>query len=88
MSAAVERRSTSPADCVKLTYTLPTCWIKASDVASVALFADVVRDHLGKGGLAVIATHVDLGLPEATILDLDPYRARVIQSTGFDEAFA
>ena len=58
------------------------------DVASVALFVDVVRDHLGKGGLAVIATHVDLGLPEATILDLDSYRARVIQSSGFDEAFA
>ncbi len=58
------------------------------DVASVALFADAVRNHLGTGGLAVIATHVDLGLPEATVLDLDPYRARVIQSTGFDEAFA
>ena len=58
------------------------------DVASVALFADVVRDHLTRGGLAVIATHVDLGLPEATILDLDPYRVRVIQDTGFDEAFA
>lgn len=57
------------------------------DVASVALFADVVRDHLGKGGLAVVATHVDLGLPEATVLDLDPYRARTIQSAGFDEAF-
>lgn len=57
------------------------------DVASVALFADVVRTHIGTGGLAVIATHVDLGLPEATILDLDPFRARVIQSTGFDEAF-
>ncbi len=58
------------------------------DVASVALFAGVVRDHLKAGGLAVIATHVDLDLPDATILDLDPYRARVIQSTGFDEAFA
>lgn len=58
------------------------------DVASVALFADVVRDHLGNGGIAVIATHVDMGLPEATVLDLDPYRARSIQSTGFDEAFA
>ena len=57
------------------------------DVASVALFADVVRDHLSKGGLAVIATHVDLALPEARVLDLDPYRARVIQTTGFDEAF-
>lgn len=58
------------------------------DVASVALFAEVVRAHLAKGGLAVIATHVDLGLPEATTLDLEPFRARVIQSTGFDEAFA
>lgn len=58
------------------------------DVASVALFADVVRDHLGTGGLAVIATHVDLALPEAQVLDLDPFRAKVIQSTGFDEAFA
>jgi heme exporter protein A len=57
------------------------------DVASVALFADVVRAHLATGGLAVIATHVDLGLPEATTLDLEPFRARVIQSTGFDEAF-
>lgn len=58
------------------------------DVASVALFADVVRAHLRGGGLAVIATHVDLGLPEATTLDLDPHRARVIQTTDFDEAFA
>lgn len=58
------------------------------DVASVALFADVVRAHLKTGGLAVIATHVDLGLPEATTLDLDPHRARVIQTTDFDEAFA
>lgn len=57
------------------------------DLASVALFADVVRTHLGGGGLAVIASHVDLGLPEAVVLDLDPHRARVIQSTGFDEAF-
>jgi heme exporter protein A len=57
------------------------------DVASVTMFANVVRDHLAKGGLAVIATHVDLSLPEATVLDLDPFRARVIQSTGFDEVF-
>lgn len=57
------------------------------DVASVAMFTEVVRAHLAGGGLAVIATHVDLGLPEATILDLDPFRARVIQTTGFDEAF-
>jgi heme exporter protein A len=58
------------------------------DVASVAMFAEVVRAHLATGGLAVIATHVDLGLPEAVVLDLDPYRTLIIQSTGFDEAFA
>jgi heme exporter protein A len=58
------------------------------DLASVAGFAGVVRDHLSRGGLAVIASHVDLGLPEAEVLDLEPHRARDIQSTGFDEAFA
>ena len=58
------------------------------DVASVALFAGVVRAHLGEGGAAVIATHVDLGLPEARILDLDPYRTRILARDGFDEAFA
>ncbi|WP_374641331.1 heme ABC exporter ATP-binding protein CcmA [Tabrizicola sp.] len=58
------------------------------DVASVALFAGVVREHLGQGGAAVIATHVDLGLPEARILDLDPYRTRILARDGFDEAFA
>jgi heme exporter protein A len=58
------------------------------DTASVALFARVIGDHLAQGGLAVIASHVDLGLPEASILDLNPHRARIIRETGFDEAFA
>ena len=58
------------------------------DVASVALFAAVVRRHLSGGGAAVIATHVDLGLPEAQGLDLDPHRVRVLARDGFDEAFA
>ncbi len=58
------------------------------DVASVALFAGVVRQHLADGGLAMIATHVDLGLPEAEVLDLEPHRARLIARDGFDEAFA
>lgn len=57
------------------------------DVASVALFAGVVRDHLAAGGAALIATHVDLGLPEARIFDLDPYRTRILARDGFDEAF-
>lgn len=58
------------------------------DTASVALFAGVVRQHLTGGGIAIIATHVDLGLPEAEVMDLAPYRARISVSNGFDEAFA
>jgi heme exporter protein A len=58
------------------------------DVASVALFAGVVRQHLAGGGAAIIATHVDLGLPEARVLELEPYRVRVMVRDGFDEAFA
>lgn len=45
------------------------------DTASVALFAGVVRDHLAAEGAAVIATHIDLGLPEARVLDLSAFRA-------------
>ncbi len=60
------------------------------DAASVALFAGVVRAHLAAGGLAVLATHIDLGLPEAAVLDLAPFRARESRPAagGFDEAFA
>jgi heme exporter protein A len=59
------------------------------DAASVALFGDVVRAHLAQGGAVVIATHIDLGLPEARELDLGPYRARPRNTPGgFDEAFA
>ncbi len=58
------------------------------DAASVTLFAGVVRQHLAGGGLAIIATHVDLGLPEADVLDLAPFRARIMARDGFDEAFA
>ncbi|NBB99210.1 MAG: heme ABC exporter ATP-binding protein CcmA [Alphaproteobacteria bacterium] len=58
------------------------------DAASVALFADVVRGHLAAGGMALMATHIDLGLPEARVLDLGPYKARLPEpSNGFDEAF-
>lgn len=59
------------------------------DVASVALFGDVVRHHLASGGMAVIATHIDLGLPEAEILDLSRFKARLPEfGVGdFNEAF-
>ena len=59
------------------------------DAASVALFADVVRAHLARGGSALIATHVDLGLDEAALLDLTAFRAQSRKPGGaFDGAFA
>jgi heme exporter protein A len=61
------------------------------DAASVGLFAAAVRGHLAGGGAAVIASHIDLGLDEARVLDLAPYQVRGAASArrdGFDEAFA
>lgn len=61
------------------------------DADSTALFAALVRDHLRQGGAALIASHIDLGLPEAEILDLTPYRAAPRRApdapAGFNEAF-
>lgn len=61
------------------------------DAASVARFAGLVRAHLAAGGAAMIATHIDLGLPDAAILDLTPFRARpgtpARRPASFDEAF-
>lgn len=45
------------------------------DVDSVAMFADAIRAHLAGGGIALIATHIDLGL-EADVLDVSPFKAR------------
>ncbi len=58
------------------------------DAASVALFGAVLRGHLVRGGSALIATHIDLGLPEARETDLTPYRAVQRLDGAFDEAFA
>lgn len=57
------------------------------DVASVALFGAVVRAHLAGGGAALMATHIDLGLHEARVLDLSAFRALPRAPEGFDEAF-
>jgi heme exporter protein A len=57
------------------------------DVASVALFAEAVRAHLAGGGLALIATHIDLGL-EARVIDVSGFRATARSGGAFDEAFA
>lgn len=57
------------------------------DAASVALFAARVHHHLAQGGAALIATHIDLGLSDARVLDLTPFKARPRGPEGFDEAF-
>ncbi|QAX29823.1 heme ABC exporter ATP-binding protein CcmA [Leisingera sp. NJS204] len=56
------------------------------DKASVAMFAAAVRMHLGQGGSALIATHIDLGL-EAGVLDAGPYKAKPLALDDFDGGF-
>lgn len=60
------------------------------DVASTALFAGAVTRHLGAGGAAVIASHLDLGLTGARVLDLAPHRATPAapRPGGFEGDFA
>lgn len=57
------------------------------DGFSVKLFASWLQNtHLAAGGIAVIATHIDLGLT-APELDLTPFKAAHDASGGSDEAF-
>lgn len=57
------------------------------DAASVALFAEAVRAHLATGGAALMATHIDLGLAEAEVLDLGAFKARPPEAGGPRGAF-
>ena len=56
------------------------------DTASVGLFQAMLRAHLGQGGSAVIATHIDLGV-QADVLDLSGFRAVQRADGAFDGAF-
>jgi len=56
-------------------------------VDAVAMFASAVRAHLAQGGMALLATHIDLGLAEAQVLDVAPFRARSPSPDDFDGAF-
>ena len=57
------------------------------DRFSVKLFAEWIQNrHLASGGIAVIATHIDLGLA-APELDLTPFKAAPDAGGGADEAF-
>jgi len=57
------------------------------DGEAVHMFASAIRMHLSGGGAALMATHIDLGLAEAQVLDLAPYRATTMAGDAFDEAF-
>lgn len=56
------------------------------DADAVTLFADAVRAHLAGGGMALMATHIDLGL-DAQVLELSPYRAAPTAVDAFEDAF-
>ncbi|MFV0513986.1 MAG: heme ABC exporter ATP-binding protein CcmA [Jhaorihella sp.] len=56
------------------------------DRGAVAMFADAVRAHLGQGGSALIATHIDLGI-DAEVLDVGPFRAVPVPVEDFDGGF-
>jgi heme exporter protein A len=56
------------------------------DAASAGRFAACLRGHLGDGGIAIVATHVDLDL-DAAELDMTRFAARA-PLDGFDAAFA
>jgi len=45
------------------------------DAASSALVAELVREHCAKGGMALIATHIELGLGAGPVLEMHPPQA-------------
>ncbi len=58
------------------------------DTDAVRLFADAVKTHLAAGGSALIATHIDLGLDAAEVLEINPFRVGPEDLAGAsDEAF-
>ena len=57
------------------------------DVAAVAMFGAAIRAHLAQGGMALIATHIDLGLEEAEVFDVGPFKAKPPALEDFDEVF-
>ena len=57
------------------------------DQASVQQFSENVKAHLASGGMALLATHIDLGL-DAPTLDVGAFKADPKATLGgFDEGF-
>ncbi|MEM6387340.1 MAG: heme ABC exporter ATP-binding protein CcmA [Pseudomonadota bacterium] len=56
------------------------------DARAVDMFAAVLKTHLEKGGAALVATHIDLGL-EAETLDVSQFKPKSPRLQHFDESF-
>lgn len=56
------------------------------DAASTGVVADLVRAHIAGGGLALIATHIDLGLGAGPVLEMTP-PARSAAPAESEDAF-
>ncbi|MGB0497308.1 MAG: heme ABC exporter ATP-binding protein CcmA [Rubricella sp.] len=54
------------------------------DTDTVALFAGVVSEHLARGGIVLVATHIDLGLGDARTVTLSGPGAAERESTEDD----
>jgi len=54
------------------------------DAESTALVADLVREHVEAGGIALIATHVELGLGDIPVLRMTPPR---VEARAEDDPF-
>ncbi len=56
----------------------------ALDSGASALVAELVTEHCAAGGIAMIATHIDLGLPEASLLEMQGIVVPARDSTSQD----
>jgi heme exporter protein A len=52
------------------------------DAASVALFAEMVRDHARRGGIVLAATHMDLGVEASVLVDMAAFGATLTPAEG------
>lgn len=58
------------------------------DAENTALVAALVAEHCGRGGIAVIATHIDLGLGQMAELRLEPpAREEMVAETADTDGF-
>ena len=50
------------------------------DAASVSVFAGLVAEHCAKGGVAIAATHIEIGLPDGPEITLAPPEREAVEA--------